>query len=69
MSDYEVDVRPGNTKPLEVDGQVFKSAFDWDLSENDLKRAVRELGETEEKKKACLQKLKEKLSSKFKLVN
>lgn len=60
----EVPIRLKKKEPLKVGDKVFNSAFDCELSEKDLEKAARELGETDEKKEICLRKLKEKLSSK-----
>lgn len=65
MSDDVFHIRPRKVEPLKVGDKVFLSAYDWELTAKDLDKAERELGETEDKKKVCLQKLKEKLSSKF----
>ena len=65
MNKDVVHVRLKNVEPLKVGEKFFKSVFDWELTEKDLEKAARELGETEEKKKECLRKLKEKLSGEF----
>ena len=65
MNNDVVQIRLKNVEPLKINGKIFKSAYDWKLTDEDLEKAARELGETEERKKNCLQKLKKKLSSEF----
>lgn len=65
MNDGVVNIRLKKTEPLKVEDQIYKPAYDWELTEKDLEKAALELGETEEKKVECLRKLKEKLSSKY----
>lgn len=64
MNDDLVHIRCKTIEPLKVDGKVFQSAYDWELTEKDLEKAARELGETNDKKEATLRKLREKLLSK-----
>ena len=65
MNEKVVHINRKKAEPLKVGNKIFKSAYDWELTEIELEKAARELGETEEKKKECLRKLKEKLSSEF----
>ena len=65
MNNDVVCIRIKKGEPLKTEDKIFKSAYDWELTEKDLEKAACELGETEERKKACLRKLKEKLSSEF----
>lgn len=65
MNANEVHIRLRIREPLKVRDKVFNSAFDYELSEKDLEKATRELGESDEKKEKCLRKLKKKLSSKL----
>lgn len=63
MNANEVYIRLKKKEPLIVGDKVFISAFDYELSEKDLEKAARELGETDEKREICIRKLKEKISS------
>lgn len=57
---------PRTSKELKKNQKLtFLSADDNSLTEKDLEKSRKELYETEERKKNCLQELREKLSSKF----
>lgn len=64
MNNNEVHIQPRIIEPLTVGNNIFKSAYDWELEDKDLEKARCELGEIEGKLEECLQKLKNKLTSK-----